>query len=101
MACLRRSGDRVERRVELLSADLRECWLVEIDERRADRRRAIKRLQSGAREGKVGDVGRGRVVGLFAQFEVDNQYPLVGCDKTVETTTVAQVGSPRPRQKSR
>ena len=46
-------------------------------------------------------MGRGRAIGLFAQFEVDDQYTLAGCDKTIETAAIGQVGAPWPRQKSR
>ena len=46
-------------------------------------------------------MGRGRALGLFAQFEVDDQYTLVGCDKPIETAAIGQVGTPWPRQKSR
>ena len=82
-------------------ADRRERRPVEIDERRSDRRPAVKRLQSGAIERELGDVGRGRAIGLFAQFEVDDQYTLVGCDKPVETAAIGKIRTSRPRQKPR
>ncbi len=46
-------------------------------------------------------MGRRRALWLFAQFEVDDQYTLVGCDKPIETAAIGQVGTPWPGQKSR
>ena len=89
---------RVESGIELLAADLGEHRTDEIDERRSDLRAAVERLQTGAIERKLSDMGRGRAVWLFAQFEVDDQYTLVGCDEPIETATIGQVGTPWPRQ---
>ena len=61
---------------------------------------AVERLQSGAIESKLSDMVRRRALGLFAQFEVDDQYTLAGCDEPIETAVIGQVGTPRPRQQS-
>src|ERR1700677_2888436 len=101
MARLGHFGDRIESGIELLAADLCERWADEIDERRSDLRAGVERLQSRTIEGELGDMGRRRTVGLFAEFEVNDQYTLVGCDKAIETATIGQVGTPGPGQKSR
>ena len=101
MACSARFEDDVESVVELVPADLRQRRPVEIDERGSDRRPGIEWLQSRAIERKLSDMSRGGAVRLFAQFEVDDRYTLVGCDKPIETPAISQVGAPRPRQNAR
>src|SRR5580692_12526438 len=100
MVRLGRFDDRVESGVELVLVDLRERRPVEIDKRRSDPLAAVERLQSGAIERKLSDMGRRRALGLFAEFEVDDQYTLAGCDKPIETAAIGQVGPPWTRQKS-
>jgi hypothetical protein len=43
-------------------------------------------------------MGRCRALGLFAQFEVNDPYTLVGCDKPIEPAAIAEVGTPSPGQ---
>ena len=66
MARLGRFDDGFEGGIELLAADLCERRAAEIDERRSDLRAAVERLQTGAIERKLSDMGRGRAVWLFA-----------------------------------
>src|ERR1700733_4508258 len=101
MAPLGRFDDRVESGVELVVVDLRERRPVKINERCPDLLAAVERLQSCAIERKLSDMGRARALGLFAQFEVDDQYTLAGCDKPIETAAIGQVRAPWPSQKSR
>ena len=45
-------------------------------------------------------MGRGRAIGLRAELEVDDRYPVVVRDQPVQTAAIRQVRAPAARQKS-